>query len=53
MGLFDLFLPSVLTGGSGLLVFGWVLAAHQAGAKVAALGAGVLRTALGDYQLAS
>lgn len=36
----------------GPIVFGWVVAAHQVGAGVAALGAGVIRTSLGDYQLA-
>ncbi|MFN2548551.1 MAG: MFS transporter [Myxococcales bacterium] len=36
----------------GPIVFGWVVAAHQVGASVAALGAGVIRTSLGDYQLA-
>jgi sugar phosphate permease len=36
----------------GPIVFGWIFAAHQVGAGVAALGAGLLRTQLGDYQLA-
>jgi predicted MFS family arabinose efflux permease len=36
----------------GPVVFGWVVAAHQVGAGFAALGAGLLRTMLGDYQLA-
>ena len=36
----------------GPVVFGWIVAAHQVGAGAAALGAGLLRTALGDYQLA-
>ena len=36
----------------GPIVFGWIVAAHQVGAGVAALGAGILRTSLGDYQLA-
>ena len=31
------------------IVFGWVFAAHQVGAGLAALGAGVVRTELGDY----
>ena len=31
------------------IVFGWVFAAHQVGAGVAALGAGLIRTELGDY----
>jgi len=36
----------------GPIVFGWVMAAHQVGAAMAALGAGTIRTVLGDYQLA-
>ena len=36
----------------GPIVFGWIVAAHQVGAGAAALGAGILRTSLGDYQLA-
>ena len=36
----------------GPIVFGWVVAAHQVGAGMAALGAGLVRTSLGDYQLA-
>jgi MFS family permease len=31
------------------LVFGWIFAAHQAGAALAALGAGVVHDQLGDY----
>ncbi len=31
------------------IVFGWVFAAHQVGAGMAALGAGIIRTRLGDY----
>jgi sugar phosphate permease len=34
------------------IVFGWVVASHQVGAAVAALGAGILRTELGDYHYA-
>ncbi|MGI8912548.1 MAG: MFS transporter [Chloroflexota bacterium] len=34
------------------IVFGWIFAAHQLGAAVAAFGAGALRTWLGDYQVA-
>jgi sugar phosphate permease len=34
------------------MMFGWIFAAHQVGAAVAALGAGVIRTDLGDYWLA-
>jgi predicted MFS family arabinose efflux permease len=34
------------------IVFGWVMAAHQVGAGLAALGAGLVRTSLGDYRLA-
>jgi predicted MFS family arabinose efflux permease len=31
------------------VIFGWIAAAHQLGAAVAALGAGAMRTALGNY----
>jgi len=34
------------------IVFGWVMAAHQVGAGVAALGAGVIRTEMGAYRMA-
>ena len=34
------------------MVFGWVFASHQVGAAFAALGAGAIRTVLGEYQLA-
>jgi sugar phosphate permease len=34
------------------IVFGWVMAAHQVGAGIAALGAGIIRAQLGAYQLA-
>ncbi len=34
------------------IVFGWVMAAHQVGAGVAALGAGIIRTEMGDYHMA-
>ena len=33
----------------GPVMFGWVAAAHQLGAAMAAFGAGALRTALGTY----
>lgn len=36
----------------GTVIFGWVFAAHQVGAAVAATGAGVIRTVTGDYFLA-
>ena len=36
----------------GTVIFGWVFAAHQVGAPVAATGAGVIRTITGDYFLA-
>jgi MFS family permease len=36
----------------GPVVFGWVFAAHQLGAAVAAAAAGAVRTALGDYLVA-
>jgi predicted MFS family arabinose efflux permease len=32
------------------IVYGWIGAAHQLGASLAALGAGLIRTQLGDYQ---
>jgi sugar phosphate permease len=34
------------------VIYGWIGASHQLGASLAALGAGAIRTALGDYQLA-
>jgi sugar phosphate permease len=34
------------------VIYGWIGASHQLGASIAAFGAGALRTALGDYQLA-
>lgn len=34
------------------IVFGWIFAAHQLGAAVAAFAAGAVRTWFGDYQLA-
>ena len=34
------------------IVFGWVFASHQIGAAVAAIGAGLVRDQLGDYDLA-
>jgi len=34
------------------IVFGWVVAAHQVGASVAALSAGIVRDQLGDYRYA-
>ncbi|MGN9911388.1 MFS transporter [Phytohabitans sp. LJ34] len=39
-------------GASGPVVFGWVFASHQAGAAVAATGAGLVRDQLGTYALA-
>ena len=36
----------------GPIMFGWIMAAHQVGAAVAAFGAGVIRTALDGYLLA-
>jgi hypothetical protein len=35
------------------VVFGWVVAGHQLGAAFAALGAGVLRSTLGTYTVAT
>jgi predicted MFS family arabinose efflux permease len=34
------------------VVYGWIGAAHQLGASLAALSAGVIRTSLGDYRIA-
>ncbi|MFJ8577176.1 MFS transporter [Micromonospora sp. NPDC093277] len=39
-------------GASGAVVFGWVFAAHQVGAAVAATGAGLVRDQLGEYTVA-
>jgi predicted MFS family arabinose efflux permease len=39
-------------GEQGTLVFGWVFASHQLGAALAAAVAGILRTSLGNYDLA-
>ena len=39
-------------GDAGPVVFGWVFAAHQVGAALAAAGAGVIRDRLGAYDLA-
>lgn len=39
-------------GERGTIVFGWVFAAHQVGAAVAALGAGVVRDSFGSYTYA-
>ncbi|MEU5878640.1 MFS transporter [Spirillospora sp. NPDC047279] len=36
----------------GIIVFGWVFAAHQIGAAVAATAAGALRTSFGTYTMA-
>ncbi|HEU0165932.1 MAG TPA: MFS transporter [Thermomicrobiales bacterium] len=38
--------------GQAPLIFGWIFAAHQVGASVAAYVAGVVRTEFGDYFLA-
>ena len=34
------------------VIYGWIGASHQLGASMAAFGAGAIRTALGDYQMA-
>ncbi|WP_164205768.1 MFS transporter [[Micrococcus luteus] ATCC 49442] len=39
-------------GADGSVVFGWVFAAHQLGAAAAALGAGAIRDATGEYTYA-
>jgi predicted MFS family arabinose efflux permease len=41
-----------LFGADAPVVFGWVFAAHQLGAAIAAAGAGIIRDQLGDYTLA-
>ncbi len=39
-------------GESGTIVFGWVFAAHQFGAAIASVGAGVIRDLTSDYTMA-
>jgi len=39
-------------GASGPVVFGWVFAAHQLGAALAATAAGLVRDNLGNYNAA-
>lgn len=39
-------------GDRGTIVFGWVFAAHQIGAAMAAFGAGVVRDVFGTYAYA-
>ncbi|HEY0757919.1 MAG TPA: MFS transporter [Acidisarcina sp.] len=34
------------------VIFGWIMAAHQLGAAIAAMGAGLIRTYFGDYSAA-
>jgi sugar phosphate permease len=34
------------------VIYGWIGASHQLGASMAALGAGIIRTMLGDYRMA-
>ncbi|MCJ1708527.1 MFS transporter [Microbacterium sp. VKM Ac-2923] len=41
-----------LFGERGTIVFGWVFAAHQIGAAIAALAAGVIRDIFGEYTYA-
>jgi hypothetical protein len=43
----------VFGSGDAPVVFGWVVAGHQLGAAFAALGAGMLRSTLGTYTLAT
>lgn len=38
---------------NGSIVFGWIVAGHQLGAAFATLAAGMMRTSLGNYQLAT
>jgi MFS family permease len=42
---------TVLGPDRGMVIYGWVFSAHQIGASVAALGAGILRVKLGDNAL--
>jgi MFS family permease len=42
---------TILGPDRGMVIYGWVYAAHQIGGSVAALGAAVLRVKLGDYAL--
>jgi MFS family permease len=42
---------SVFGKQKGPMIFGWIFAAHQFGAAMAAFAAGALRTWLGDYQV--
>ena len=39
-------------GSKGPIVFGWVFAAHQVGASIAAIAAGAIRDSTGEYTLA-
>lgn len=39
-------------GSRGTIVFGWVFAAHQVGAAIAAFGAGIVRDVFGEYTFA-
>jgi hypothetical protein len=41
-----------LFGAQAPVVFGWVFASHQVGAALMALGAGIVRDELGEYDLA-
>jgi predicted MFS family arabinose efflux permease len=43
---------SILGPSRATVVYGWVFAAHQVGASVAAFGAAVLRVKFGDYAVA-
>lgn len=42
---------TILGPDRGMVIYGWVYAAHQIGGSVAALGAAVIRVKLGDYAL--
>ena len=39
-------------GSAGIIVFGWVFAAHQIGAAIAAAAAGAIRDTTGEYTIA-
>ena len=42
-------MPRALRRGHRAIVFGWVFAAHQVGAAIAAFGAGAIRDSTGSY----
>jgi MFS family permease len=42
---------TILGPDRGMVIYGWVFAAHQIGGSIAAFGAAILRVKLGDYAL--